>query len=99
MWLCVMQTMSLVSAKCGQRPMSKQTFSSGIWQTVSSPATEYPTTWTAPSGSLANFWTRKDLGYDLSAMAGEITGQRSFHQTIEHAVLVLDPRRDALGAR
>jgi hypothetical protein len=36
--------MSLVSAKCGARPMSKQTFSSGIWQTVSSPATLYPTT-------------------------------------------------------
>ncbi len=30
MWAWVMQTMSLVSAKYGARPMSKQTFSSGI---------------------------------------------------------------------
>src|SRR5262245_9125842 len=61
MWPCVKQTMSLVRAKCGHRPMAKQTFNSGIWQTVTSPATEYPRTWTDSRGIFANFWTRKLL--------------------------------------
>jgi hypothetical protein len=34
--------------------MSKQTSSSGIWQTVSSPATEYPITWCGPTPIFAN---------------------------------------------
>ena len=39
MWPWLRHRMSLVSANCGARPMSKQTPSSGICTTVSSPAT------------------------------------------------------------
>src|SRR3954471_8530107 len=53
--------------------MSKQTFISGIWMTVSSPATLYPMTWNCPKFSRANFWTKNDFsGSDFSAMRGSV---------------------------
>lgn len=63
--------MSEVRQKAGARPKSKQTLSSGIWTTDSSPATEEPRMERWPKLRRAYFWVKKDLaGRELGSDMG-----------------------------